>query len=234
MEFGVITLFPEAFIPLSEYGVVFKKQTTNLNTNLKRLVRGSITAVVMAGVMSIVLNARSIFTEVTIFLIAALGLIYGIREIFKDDLTRIIWRRIQQGRPKWQHLFVNSLTKTKISYQTIWLEYIKSQKLPTGVNKLFQERRQQNKQAAQLLHFRSSTRVIAKKFMPGYSEIRNHIFFNLTPFVRYLKKGEGRLYSLEGNKISNQSVERRYQINLVLVQVQNIDNIQFMDLMLWF
>ncbi|NQZ82901.1 MAG: hypothetical protein HRT52_17970 [Colwellia sp.] len=206
---------------LSEYGVVFKKQTTNLNTNLKRLVRGSITAVVMAGVMSIVLNARSIFTEVTIFLIAALGLIYGIREIFKDDLTRIIWRRIQQGRPKWQHLFVNSLTKTKISYQTIWLEYIKSQKLPTGVNKLFQERRQQNKQAAQLLHFRSSTRVIAKKFMPGYSEIRNHIFFNLTPFVRYLKKGEGRLYSLEGNKISNQSVERRYQINLVLVQSNN-------------
>ena len=36
-----------------------------------------------------------------------------------------------------------------------------------------------------------------------------------------MKKGEGRLYSLEGNKISNQSVERRYQINLVLVQSNN-------------
>ncbi|MFT5757013.1 MAG: hypothetical protein ACI9LM_001738 [Alteromonadaceae bacterium] len=209
---------------LSEYGVVFKKQTINLNTHLKRLVRGSITAVIMAFVMSIVLNARSVFTEVTILLIAILGLIYGVREIFKDDLTRIIWRKIQQGRPKWQHLFINSLTKTKISSQIIWLEYIKPQKLPPKVNDLFQERRQQNKQAAQLLHFRSSTKVIAKKFMPGYSEIRNHILFNLTPFIRYLKKGEGRLYSLEGNKVSNQAVERRYQINLVLVQSNNLNH----------
>jgi len=208
---------------LSEYGVVFKKQTINLNTNLKRLVRGSITAVIMAFVMSIVLNARSVFTEVTVLLIAILGLIYGVREIFKDDLTRIIWRKIQQGRPKWQHSFLNSLTKTKISSQLIWLEYIKSKNLPSKVNELLQERRQQNKQAAQLLHFRSSTKVIAKKFMPGYSEIRNHIFFNLTPFIRYLKKGEGRLYSLEGNKISNQAVERRYQINLVLVQSNSLN-----------
>jgi len=206
---------------LSEYGVVFKKQTTNLNTNLKRFVKGTITTVVMAFVMSIVLNARSVFSEVTILLILILGLIYGIREIFKDDVTRIIWRKIQQGRPKWQHLFVNSLTKTKILYQTIWLEYIKVQKLPLGVNKLFQERRQQNKQAAQLLHFRSSTKVTAKKFMPGYNEIRNQTFFNLAPFVRYLKKGEGRLYTLDGNKISNQGVERRYQINLVLVQTNS-------------
>jgi hypothetical protein len=40
--------------------------------------------------------------------------------------------------------------------------------------------------------------------------------FNLTPFVRFLKKGAGRLYSLDGQKISSQGVERRYQINLIL------------------
>jgi hypothetical protein len=203
---------------LSEYGVVFKRETNNLNENLKRVVRGSITAVIMAFVMSIVLNARTAFTEVTLVLIAFLGLIYGVREIFKDDLTRYIWRAIQRGRPKWQHVFTDSQSKNKMSYQTIWLEYINNKDLPKHVDTLFQKRRQQNKQAAHLLHFRCHNKILAKGFMPGFEEIQNQILFNLTPFVRFLKKGEGRLYTLDGNKVSNQGVERRYQINLVVEQ----------------
>jgi len=207
---------------LSEFGVVFKRATHDLDANLRRLVRGGITAVIMAFVMSIVLNARSAFTEVTLVLIASLGVIYGIREIFKDDLTRLIWRKIQRGRPKWQHVFTDSLSKNKMSVQTLWLEYIKDKDLPDIVNKHFQKRRQQNKQAAQLLHFRCDSRIIAKEFMPGFKEIQHQIFFNLTPLVRFMKKGEGRLYALDGSKISNQGVERRYQINLAVVQEQKI------------
>ena len=54
--------------------------------------------------------------------------------------------------------------------------------------------------------------------MADLNLIQQQLMFNLTPFVRYLKKGEGRLYSLDGQKISQQGVERRYQINIVLVQ----------------
>jgi hypothetical protein len=203
---------------LIEYGVVFKKEVKNLNTNLKRLVRGTVTAIIMAFVMMLVLNARSTFTEVTIVLVGMLGIIYGLREIFKDDITRILWRRIQRGLPKWKNIYTNSVTKNRIASQTIWLEYIKNKELPVHVDKLFQTRRQQNKQAAQLLHFRSDTKVYAKDFLPGYDEIQQRIYFNLTPFIRFLKKGEGRLYSLDGVKINQQAVERRYQINVVLVQ----------------
>jgi len=203
---------------LSEFGVVFKRKTNNLDLNLKRLVRGSITAVIMAFVMSVVLNARSAFTEVTLVLITFLGVIYGVREIFKEDLTRYIWRVIQRGRPKWQHIFSNSSTKNKMATQTLWLEYINKKELPNQVEQLFQERRQQNKQAAHLLHFRCQSKILVKEFMPGFEAIQNQILFNLTPFTRYLKKGEGRLYTLGNNRISNQSVERRYQVNLVVKQ----------------
>ncbi len=203
---------------LIEYGVVFQKQTRTLNTNLQRLVRGSVTAVIMAFVMVLVLNARSNFTEITVMLIAFLGLIYGLREIFKEDLTSLIWRIIQRGRPKWQNLFTHSVNQKRIVQQTLWLEYLRNKDLPETVNKLFQKRRQQNKQPAILLHFRSDNKVLAKEFLPGYDKLQKQLFFNLTPFVRFLKKGEGRLYSLEGKKISQQAVERRYQINLVLVQ----------------
>lgn len=203
---------------LMEYGVVFNKDIRHLNKNLKRFVRGGVTTIMMAFVMTLVLNARSTFTEITLLLVALLGVIYGLRETFKDDITQTIWRRIQRGLPKWQQIFSNSATKTKVAKQTIWLEFIKNKELPDHVSQLFNKRRHQNRLEAQLLHFRSDTRVIAKKFLPGYDEIQQQISFNLTPFVRYLKKGEGRLYTLDGQKISQQGVERRYQINLVLVQ----------------
>lgn len=206
---------------LIEYGVVFQKKTRYLDVNLKRLVRGGVTAVIMAFVMVLVLNARSSFTEVTVALIAFLGLIYGLRETFKEDLTSLIWRKIQKGRPKWQNLFRHSVNQKRILSQILWLEYINSKDLPNTVNELFQQRRQQNKQAAHLLHFRCDNKVLAKEYLPGYDKIQQQIFFNLTPFVRFLKKGAGRLYHLEGQKISSQGVERRYQVNLIL---RNMDN----------
>jgi hypothetical protein len=202
---------------LIEYGVVFQKEVKNLNTNLNRVVRGTVTAIIMAFVMVLVLSARSNYTEVTIALVAMLGIIYGLREIFKEDITRIIWRRIQKGLPKWKIIYSHSVNKSRMASQTIWLEYIRNKDLPKQVDKLFQTRRQQNKQAAQLLHFRSDSKVNVKGFLPGYDEIQQRIYFNLTPFIRFLKKGEGRLYSLEGNRITKQAVERRYQINVVLM-----------------
>jgi hypothetical protein len=202
---------------LIEYGVVFQKEVKNLNTNLNRIVRGTVTAIIMTFVMVLVLNARSNYTEVTIALVAMLGIIYGLREIFKEDITRIIWRRIQKGLPKWKIIYSHSVNKSRMASQTIWLEYIRNKDLPKQVDKLFQTRRQQNKQAAQLLHFRSDSKVNVKGFLPGYDEIQQRIYFNLTPFIRFLKKGEGRLYSLEGNRITKQAVERRYQINVVLM-----------------
>jgi hypothetical protein len=201
---------------LIEYGVVFSRQTRYLDVNLKRFVRGGVTTVIMAFVMFLVLNARSSFTEVTLALIAFLGVIYGLRETFKEDITSLIWRKIQKGRPKWQHLFRHSVNQKRILSQILWLEYIATQDLPKSVNDLFQQRRQQNKQAARLLHFRCDNKVLTKEFLPGYGEIQQRLFFNLTPFVRFLKKGAGRLYSLDGQKVSSQAVERRYQINLIL------------------
>lgn len=203
---------------LSEYGVVFKRTVYDLNVNLKRLVRGGITAVIMAFVMSIVLNARVLYTEVTLMLIVFLGVIYGIREIFKEDLTRYLWRKIQKGRPKWRILFTNSLTKNKILLHSTWLEFINDKDLPESVDRIFQKRRQQNKQEAQLLHYRCDSKILVKEFMPGFEEVNSQVFFNLTPLVRFLKKGQGRLYSFDGKKISNEAVERRYQINLVVRQ----------------
>ncbi|OHU86655.1 MULTISPECIES: hypothetical protein [Pseudoalteromonas] len=201
---------------LIEYGVVFKKQTIDLTLNLKRLVKGLVTGVIMAFVMFIVLNARSNFQEVTIALIALLGAIYGLRETFKEDLTQWAWRLIQRGRPKWRNKFKSSVGDDIICSQTIWLEHIRKKDLPKDVVKILKQRRQQNKQAANLMHFCSKNQVNISEFLPGYDEVQQRFTFNMASFVRYLKKGAGKLYTLDGQKVSKKSVERRYQINLVL------------------
>ncbi|MBQ4832234.1 hypothetical protein J8L70_03180 [Pseudoalteromonas sp. MMG010] len=205
---------------LIEHGVILQRSTRHLNSYLKRIVKGTVTAVIMAFVMVVILNARSSFTEITATLILILGVVYGLREIFKDDLTRVIWRAIVKGRPKWRFIFKNNITKERIANQFIWLEYIKLDDIPKPVRSIFSKRRQQNKLASQWLHFASETRVSAKEFLPGYDTLYQTLHFNLAPFVRYLKKGEGKLYHLEGNKISKQGVERRYQINMVLVHAK--------------
>ncbi|MEL0649128.1 hypothetical protein V6248_17000 [Pseudoalteromonas agarivorans] len=206
---------------LIEHGVILQRQTRFLNSYLKRLVKGTVTAVIMAFVMVVILNARSTFTEVTATLILILGVIYGLREIFKEDITRVIWRAIVRGRPKWRFSFKNSISKDKIASQFIWLEYVRFKNIPQEVKSIFSKRRQQNKQAAQWLHFASETRVSAKEFLPGYDTLQQTLQFNLAPFARYLKRGEGKLYHLDSNKISKQGVERRYQLNMVLVLAEN-------------
>jgi hypothetical protein len=206
---------------LIEHGVILQRQTRHLNSYLKRLVKGSVTAVIMALVMVVILNARATFTEVTASLILILGVIYGLREIFKEDVTRIIWRAIVRGRPKWRFVFRNSITKDRVATQLIWLEYIRFRTIPKEVRAIFSKRRQQNRLAAQWLHFASETRVNAKEFMPGYDSLHQTLHFSLAPFSRYLKKGEGKLYHVESNKISKQAVERRYQLNMVLVLTED-------------
>ena len=124
--------------------------------------------------------------------------------------------KIQHGRPKWRNIFKNSVDDKVVARQTIWFEFIKSKELPEDVDALLQKRRQQNKQAATLLHFCSKNEVKLQEYLPGYEEIQQRITFNLSSFARYLKKGAGKLYSHDGNKVSGQGVERRYQINLVL------------------
>ncbi|MDC3191714.1 hypothetical protein NQU96_18415 [Pseudoalteromonas elyakovii] len=208
---------------LIEHGVVLNRTTRHLNSYLKRMVKGTVTAVIMAFVMLVVLNARSNFTEVTATLILILGVIYGLREIFKEDITRVIWRAIVRGRPKWRFQFKNSITKDKIASQYIWLEYTSFKRLPKVVRRIFSKRRHQNKQAAQWLHFASETQVNAKEFLPGYDTLQQTMQFSLAPFARYLKRGEGKLYHLDSNKISKKAVERRYQLNVVLVFTQSED-----------
>ena len=127
------------------------------------------------------------------------------KEGFVFDKNKDVVRLIQHGNDGFGHqmlgliglMSLHNVGKYYFDAQTMLnkplkFEHIKDKDLPEIVNKHFQKRRHQNKQAAQLLHFRCDSKIIAKEFMPGFKEIQHQTFFNLTPFVRFMKKGEGK------------------------------------------
>ncbi len=94
---------------------------------------------------------------------------------------------------------------------------MKKKELPPQVNQILKKRHSQNKVDAEILHYGIHSRVSAKGFLAGYSQIQEQVNFSFVPFARNLERGKAKIYKEHEGKISNESVERRYQVNLILV-----------------
>lgn len=175
----------------------------------------------MSVVLILIIKTQGAFSKISALMIFILAVIYGIREVFKDDFKNMLWRWIRKGKPKWSRTLKDSTSQNEIATQKVWLDYIKSKKLPPQAVELLAKRHTQNKQSAEFLHYRIETRVNKQGFQPGYDSLEETILFSLRPFARYLERGTGMVYeqnSPDANreKIQSTSIERRYQINIVV------------------
>lgn len=201
---------------LIQQGVVLKEELKTLGIGLKKLTSGFATAVVMLVVSTLIIKAHGFFSGLTLTLILTLAVIYGFREIFKEDIRNALWRYVQKGRPKWSRLLSDTTTQSVIAKQFVWLDFIKSTELPKPVKIILSQRHRQNRLDVVALHYALHTKVTQKEFSAGYTSIQEQINFSLAPFARYLERGKAKIYKEQEGKISNDSVERRYQINLIL------------------
>jgi hypothetical protein len=202
---------------LIQQGVVLKEELKTLGVGLKKLTTGIATGFVMLVVSALIIKAQGVFSGLTLSLVLSLAVIYGFREIFKEDIRNALWRVIQKGRPRWSRILRDTTSQAVIGRQLVWLDFIKSKDLPAGVDEILNRRHSQNKVDADILHYGISSRISQKDFLAGYSTIQEQVNFSLVPFARYLERGKAKIYKEADGKISNDSVERRYQINLVLM-----------------
>lgn len=202
---------------LIQQGVVLKEDLKTLGVGLKKLTTGFATALVMLVVSSLIIKAQGVFNGLTLAMVFVLALIYGAREIFKDDVRNALWRIVQKGRPRWSRILTDTTTHSLIARQLVWLEFVKSKDLPDAVNEILKRRHSQNKVDAEILHYGISTRVEDTDFLTGYNSIQEQVVFSLVPFVDFLEQGKDELYREQGGEIIAEQVERRYQINLVVV-----------------
>ncbi|MCK8044728.1 hypothetical protein MSG37_07520 [Shewanella sp. 1CM18E] len=202
---------------LIQQGVVLKEDLKTLGVGLKKMTTGIATAMVMLVVSALIIKAQGFFSGLTIALVLTLAVIYGFREIFKDDIRNALWRIIQKGRPRWSRALSDTTSKNIIARQLVWLEFMRKKELPKTVAEILTKRHSQNKVDAEILHYGIQTRVSQKDFLSGYSTIQEQVNFSFVPFARNLERGKDKIYKEHDGKISNESVERRYQVNLVLV-----------------
>ncbi|AQS37786.1 hypothetical protein Sps_02634 [Shewanella psychrophila] len=212
---------------LIQQGVVLKEEMKTLGIGLKKMTTGFATAMVMLVVSALIIKAQGVFSGLTIALVLTLAVIYGFREIFKEDIRNALWRLIQKGRPKWSRLLRDTNSQAPIAKQLVWLDFMKSMELPDKVAEILKRRHRQNKLDAEVLHYGIHTRVTQKEFLAGYTSIQEQVNFSLAPFARYLERGKAKIYKEQDGKISNDSVERRYQINLILAVKDGKDEVQY-------
>ncbi|MCL1125751.1 hypothetical protein [Shewanella surugensis] len=206
---------------LIQRGVVLKEETKPLGVGLKKMTTGVATALVMLVVSSLIIKAQGVFSGLTTTLVLSLAVIYGFREIFKEDIRNALWRAIRRGRPRWSRMLSDTTSKSLIAKQLVWLDFIRKSDLPVPITEILKQRNHQNKVDSDILHYGVYTKVNHKDFLAGYSTIQEQINFSLTPFARYLERGKAKIYTESEGKISNASVERRYQINLIAVSRKN-------------
>lgn len=206
---------------LIEYGVIFKSDTHELGNITRKMVTGVATALIMSVVLILIIKTQGAFSNWTSLMIFLLAIIYGVREVFKDDFKQMLWRWIRKGKPKWSRILTDSTSQNELATQKVWLDYIKAKKLPEQAIELLAQRHSQNKQSAEFLHYRIETKVNKRGFQAGYDSLEETILFSLRPFARYLERGTGKVYEQNTpdsnrEKIQSTSIERRYQINIVV------------------
>ncbi|WP_372880880.1 hypothetical protein [Psychromonas sp.] len=206
---------------LIEYGVIFKSDTEVLGNITRKIVTGVATALIMSVVLVLIIKTQGAFSTLTSLMIFILAIIYGVREVFKDDFKNMLWQWIRKGKAKWATTLTDPTSREEIAKQKIWLDYTKTGNLPPQTQELLAKRHMQNKQSAELLHFRCENKIFRNGFQPGYNTLEETIIFSFLPFARYLERGSGKVYeqnapSANKEKIKTTSIERRYQINIVV------------------
>lgn len=201
-----------------QQGVVLKEDLKNLGIGLQRLTTGMSMALVMLFITVLVLQAQNVFSNLTIAFVISMAFIYGLREIFKDDVKNVLWRRVRKGRPKWRRQLIDTTSKQVMADERIWLEYLSSKDIPEIVSSILKVRQRQNRLESQILFYRLQSRVTADHFPDGYQEIKEQVQFSLVPFTQYLHKGKAKVYSELDGEVEEQTVERRYQINLIMTE----------------
>ncbi len=201
---------------LIEYPVTIRQQDIELGQTLNRIVKGSATAFLMVIVTFVLYRMRDFLGEITLSFIVSMAIVYGLREIFKDDLRDVMWRRLRKGRAKWRKLFTDPTSGQRIGSQLEWLDYIAFEKIPTDVRKMRRGRLRQREES--VVRIKMVTQMSTTKFLSGYDMTREVWRIDFRPFSRLMSRGRQNFYILNEGKVARESIEKRHQFNLIAKQ----------------
>lgn len=84
---------------LLEYPVLLRAKLTELGSATRKLVKAANTTLIMGLFTYVLFNARSA-SHLSITLLLGIALIYGIRDLLRDDLNTLVTSWLRKGRPR--------------------------------------------------------------------------------------------------------------------------------------
>lgn len=198
---------------LLEYPVTLREKSLTLGRNTQRVVTGVSAGIVMIFVSMLLTLARTFWDDITFSFLTTLSLIYALREVFKDDLKKRLFRLLRKGKAKWRKQFFDPSIKKLLGHQLIWVEYSAYDSLSTNIKQVRRHKVSQREEI--ILHYKSTTLMYPTKFSSGYEQTRELIVLDLGILTGLMEKGEQRIYHVQNNQVSKDLVEKRHLINLI-------------------
>ncbi|MFD2176303.1 hypothetical protein [Veronia pacifica] len=201
---------------LIEYPITIRQRSIKLGANLNKFAKGVAAGLVMIFVTVLIVRTRGWLGEITMSFALAMAAVYALREIFKDDLRDFIGDWIGKGRPKWRKVLTDPTSAKKIGNQLEWLDYIPLDKVPAEIRKLRRGKLRQREEF--VLRLKTSTQMSTTRFLSGYQMTREIWKLDFRMFARLMNQGNEKLYTLNKGQVKRESIEKRYQFNLVTRQ----------------
>ena len=117
---------------LLEYPVLLRSKRTELGEGTRKLVKAATTTLIMGLFTYILFNART-GSQLSITLLLGIAMIYGIRDLLRDDLITMVTRWLRKGRPRWKNRLLMPYTNQLMAQQAVWLDYCKVNDLPRDI-----------------------------------------------------------------------------------------------------
>ena len=202
---------------LIEYPLTIRQKDVVLGERTAIAVKGMATALVMVLVTLAIVHLRNNFlNEITLSFVLAMAGIYGLREMFKDELKDALWRWFRKGKPKWRKVFTDPTSGQRIGSQLEWLDFIAFDSVPDEVKKIRRGKLRQREES--VVKIRMLTNMSTTKFLSGYDMTREVWRVDFRPFSRLMSRGKEKYYALNEGQVSRESIEKRHQFNLISKQ----------------
>lgn len=198
---------------LIEHPVTLQRNTQELGHLQQKFLKAGVAAVVMTLVSFSILQARDNLGDVTLLFILLLAVLYGMRELFKDDIREKIWHWLRKGRPKWKHALVDPNSEQTVGKALEWFDFKNSKDLPT---ELARARRGGSVQQTEMVwHYTGWSKMETARFLSGYGATREVITLDLELLAPFLEQTTFPIYRREGADVIRDDVEKRYVFNLI-------------------
>ncbi|MGN5518128.1 hypothetical protein VF673_04475 [Halopseudomonas sp. Lyrl_26] len=204
---------------LLEYPVLLRAKLTELGSATRKLVKAANTTLIMGLFTYVLFNARSA-SHLSITLLLGIALIYGIRDLLRDDLNTLVTSWLRKGRPRWKSRLLMPYTHKSMAQQLIWLDYCKVTDLPREIAE------RSGKWAGEDRHIVCyRTQLYLDRDALEQNEIQERLNLDCEPLCELIEPTRNRLFAPAGEEdpfaaVDAHPIEKQHDYNLLLVATE--------------